>query len=93
MRLFCFEDHSPKVEPPRDIHKELLEARADLARLKKLPISAFTQTSHKNYRFGPYGPVTYSVDNKDDSIARKEAEIAELKVLLRKPKGLGYVKR
>lgn len=80
MRLFCREDHSKQIE--RNIAVELIEARAELARLKKLPLSAFAQTSYKTIRSTPFGPMTYQVDNKDDAIDRAKAIIAELEVLV-----------
>jgi hypothetical protein len=81
MKLFCREDHSEPVIEQRNLSVELTEARAHLARLKRLPLSAFAEKSHKVMRYSPFGPFSYSVDNKDDAIARAEAEIAELEIL------------
>lgn len=55
--------------------QQLLEAKANLARLKALPVSAFPA------QIGVSGITNYSVDRKADAIARAKAEIAELRVL------------
>lgn len=82
-KLFCKKDHSPEQENI-NYSQDLLEAKARLARLKKMPESAFAEKSHKQmgWSFGGGPPTTYSVDNKVDAIARCEAEIAELEVLV-----------
>ena len=88
MKLFCQENHT-KIEDviePIDYDKELLEAKARLAKLKKLPISAFPKESYEQMKMTPSGPTSYSVDNKDDSIARAEANVAELEILASKDK-------
>jgi hypothetical protein len=79
MRFFCREDHSEQVQ--QNLGQELLEAKADVARLKKMPVSAFVEKSSKALRYTPFGPMSYSVDNKDDAIARAKAKVAELEVL------------
>lgn len=81
MKLFCRGDHSGELEEPRDLDQELIEVRANLARLKKLPLSSFAEKTHNTLRYTAFGPMTYSVDNKDDAIAKVEAEVAELEVL------------
>jgi hypothetical protein len=81
MRLFCTKDHSKPEPIDRDYSRELLQAKAKLARLKKLPVSAFAEKTHERINFTPWGPIRYSVDNKDDAIAVVKAAIAELEVL------------
>lgn len=83
MRLLCREDHTEHgdIEVERDLSDELRQAKAKLAKLKRLPLSAFVEKSHRAIRYTPFGPMTYAVDNKDDTIARAEANIAELKAL------------
>lgn len=55
-------------------HTELKKARAELARLKELPVSDFTVT-------GYIGVNVYGVDGKANAIARAKAKIAGLEVL------------
>jgi hypothetical protein len=63
-----------KVEPPKSLELQLLEACAELASLKARPVSDFVSINPYIYGF--------SVDNKDKAIARKKAEIARLQVLV-----------
>lgn len=85
MKLFCREDHSEPINVQRNLSQELVEARAELARLKKMPLSAFAEKSYKRIGYTPFGPINYSVDNKDDAIARQEAVVAELEILIPPP--------
>lgn len=84
MRIFCREDHEidELVALKRDIPQELLEARATLEKVKLSPLSDFAQETYKAMRIGPFGPLYYSVDSKDDAISRLKARIAELEILV-----------
>ena len=73
-------DTSDELDEP--LEQQLIDAQAYLARLRELPLSAFAEKSHKAMRMTPFGPTTYSVDNKDDAIARAKADVVELKVRL-----------
>lgn len=75
MKLFCREDHTPRE---RDIKHELLEARAHLARLKLLPPSDFTRMNPDV----PFVIAEHGLDRKPKVIARAEATVAELEVLV-----------
>lgn len=77
MRLFCFKDHSEPIEVERNLSFELIDAKAGLARLKRLPISAFTPRVQGGYI------TKHSVDRRDDAIATQAAEIAKLEILVK----------
>jgi hypothetical protein len=81
MRLFCRENHNVGVEPdePTDYEQELLEARAKLARLKKLPKSSF---SKHGIRYMNGQPIVYSVGTKVNEVAKQKAVVAELEILV-----------
>lgn len=68
-----------KPEPEPTIGEQLLEARAKLARVKKLPEESFTIP-------GPFPPQTlrHGIDEKPKRIAELEAEVAYLEVKLEK---------
>jgi hypothetical protein len=70
----------PELEEPEPtIQEQLKTARAHLARVKKLPISAFTPRIHGGYI------TTHSIDRKDEAIQYAEAEVAELEILAEAP--------
>lgn len=77
------EAQADKPESKRTLLKELVEAQAEVARLKAMPLSAFTAKTHGNMTMTLYGPMTYSVDNKDDAIDRAKARVAELKAKIK----------
>lgn len=79
-------------EDERTLLKELVEAQAEVARLQAMPLSVFVGKTTKGIRITQFGPMTYSIDNKDDAIARAKADVAELKAKI-KGNGLVLVRR
>lgn len=79
MKLFCREDHSELIIEELNLNNELIIAKANLAKLKKLPISSFTPRINAGFI------AEHSVERKDNAIAYAEARIAELEVLVTAP--------
>lgn len=72
-----FRRKKANVEVELTLEEQLVEAKAHLARVKKLPLDAFRPRT-------PGGMLMseFSVDIKDNAIAYAEADVAELKVRL-----------
>lgn len=66
-----------KPESKRTLLKEYVEATAELARVKVLPVSAFQPRTASGYI------ITHSVDRKDNAIAYAQADVAELKAKIK----------